>query len=303
MTSDPWKELGYAIRQARLGKGWSREQLAHEALGNGDRKSYVGQVEKGRRNLSAETIDKFDQVLSLPEDIVKAAHLADPPAKVEPKEEIDRQERDAEMVYNRILREGETYGASDDLLIDLANNYTMGNYRDRETAYIGVRDALEASTKLRSGSNSGTDFAFLDTVSELNNIGDYEEANRLFDAEEKAMRRAHRAEMERLAEVERQMLEKRLAQFRLQNTPKAAAEYWLQHFKRNPGEKGWQRETLSKIVELNRNGNNLNNLFDLRTALFLANYLKKNWQGAKQGKCSFSACTLSEPSWRASTLG
>ena len=30
MTSDPWVELGYAIRQARLGKGWSLEELAAE---------------------------------------------------------------------------------------------------------------------------------------------------------------------------------------------------------------------------------------------------------------------------------
>lgn len=47
MTFTALEDFGYAIRQARLGKVWSLEELAHEALGNGARKGYVGQIEKG----------------------------------------------------------------------------------------------------------------------------------------------------------------------------------------------------------------------------------------------------------------
>jgi transcriptional regulator with XRE-family HTH domain len=64
VTSD-WVEFGRVVRLARTAKGMTLEMLAYEALGNQDRKSYVSAVEKGRKRLSALTVQKFATFLEL----------------------------------------------------------------------------------------------------------------------------------------------------------------------------------------------------------------------------------------------
>ena len=176
MTSSAWKELGFAIRQARLGCGWSLEDLAAKALGNGARKGYVGQVEKGTRNLSPETIDKFDQTLKLPEDIVKAAHMAPPPERKEaavkkgadstPSKPIDDVDRDAERLLVRAARDDSNAPVAEALLTTLAYEFAEGQYRDLHTAYTALRQALEAAENIRKRGEMPPD----NTGSQLNAV-------------------------------------------------------------------------------------------------------------------------------------
>ena len=51
MTSTALEEFGYAIKKSRLDLGWNLEQLAADVLGNGARKGYVGQIEKGNAQI------------------------------------------------------------------------------------------------------------------------------------------------------------------------------------------------------------------------------------------------------------
>ena len=105
------RDFGYQVMQARLDLGWSREKLAGEALTNGDRKEYVGQVEKGARNLSPETIDKFIQALDLPDDVAKAALMAPKPSGADPKPEPEeaKQDQDAVKLWRYTLLVGLIY--------------------------------------------------------------------------------------------------------------------------------------------------------------------------------------------------
>ena len=66
MTSEGLKEFGYQVRNARIRKGWTLEQLAREALNNPERKGYLSQIENGQRPLSARTIGNLARVLDLP---------------------------------------------------------------------------------------------------------------------------------------------------------------------------------------------------------------------------------------------
>lgn len=120
-------------------------QLAGEALGNEARKGYVGQVEKGARNLSPEAIDKFDQALELPADVVKAVHLAPPRAKATPDE--DKRDQDAEKLLARVAKDETVAPVAEALLTTLAYEFAGGEFRDLQTAYISLRQALEAAEK------------------------------------------------------------------------------------------------------------------------------------------------------------
>ncbi len=282
MTSDAWKELGYAIRQARLGLGWSLEELAHEALGNGARKGYVSQVEKGRRNLSPETIDKFDQALSLPPEVVKDAHIAPPPEKPEAEDEIA--DREAERLMSRAARDAEAPQVAEALMIALAYEFAGGKYVDLQTAYTGLRAALEAAERIRQRGemppdNTGSQLnRVLAEVAKLNSEGSLDAADNLLEQEERRMREAHKAEQERMAEQARMLLEKRLDQDRLRNDPDAAAKRLIADLHRQAPPGGVVRATHNLVTDWRKLGARAGDPFALRVALALA---KVNYDKAK----------------------
>lgn len=130
MTSHPIVEFGYAVKTARLDLEMSLTDAAAEILGNSDRKGYVSQIEKGTRNLSPETIDKFAKYLGLDADVVKAAHQAPPLPKVEavtkkgkkaakPKPE-DQVDFDAERLLSKARKDEGSPQMGETLMIALA---------------------------------------------------------------------------------------------------------------------------------------------------------------------------------------
>jgi len=56
------KEIGAAIREKRVAKGWSQEELAFNC---GLHRTYVGAVERGERNLSLLSLEKIADALGL----------------------------------------------------------------------------------------------------------------------------------------------------------------------------------------------------------------------------------------------
>lgn len=62
MTEDPLVLFGRRLAELRVKKRWSQERLAHES---GLARSYVGGVERGKRNLSLLNIYKLAHTLNV----------------------------------------------------------------------------------------------------------------------------------------------------------------------------------------------------------------------------------------------
>jgi len=54
--------FGHAVRRLRVERGWSQERLAEEA---GIHRTYVGDVERGLRNVSLVNIERLARALSV----------------------------------------------------------------------------------------------------------------------------------------------------------------------------------------------------------------------------------------------
>jgi len=149
MISGAWVELGCSIRKARLDQGWTLKDLAAEALGNGARKGYVGQVEEDKRNLSPETIDRFEQALPLPNDVLKAAHLA-PPSVTETGIEADQIDRGAERLIARATTDDTAPQMAETLMVTLDYAFAGGKDLDLQTDCTSLRKALQAARDMRA---------------------------------------------------------------------------------------------------------------------------------------------------------
>lgn len=287
MTSDPWKELGFAIRQARLDLEWSLSDLAGRALGNEARKGYVGQVEKGARNLSPETIDKFDQALDLPAEVVKAAQLAPPPVKNNQIETAKSEKVDqvAEKLIAKAQADEAGAVTGERLLIDLAYDFAEGQHTDLFTAYKGLRAALEAAQEIKAQGNlpqntSSQLDAVLRRVSEMNEVGDRDAAAEYLAAEENRLS----AEAEALFNAQ-------LNQDRVRNRPDLAAMRLYKDTARRAHDSGTQRfHTINDLAnQWQENGNKSGDIFTLEVALELA---KANNKTANRKEAAQALYTL-----------
>ncbi len=60
--TESWREFASVLRQLRVERGWSQEQLAERAELN---RSYLGQVERGRAIPSLITLNKLATALEI----------------------------------------------------------------------------------------------------------------------------------------------------------------------------------------------------------------------------------------------
>ena len=62
------KKVGEKIRDYRTKKGWSQEKLALEAELH---RAYIGQIERGEKNLGLKNLEKIAKTLEIgPEDLL-----------------------------------------------------------------------------------------------------------------------------------------------------------------------------------------------------------------------------------------
>jgi hypothetical protein len=285
MTSTALEEFGYEIRKQRIDWGWSLRKLAGEALDSDARSGYVSQVEKGLRNLSPETINKFVKTLDLPDEVAKAAHLA--PKIAAPSAEDDKVDYDAERLINRADHDPTLPQMGETLMVALAYEFAGGQYVDLHTAYTSLRAALEAAENIRKRGemppdNTGSQLnAVLAEVAKLNALGERNEADALLDQEERRMEEAHKADADRREQQANTMLTQRLDQDRLRNRPDLAAERIIKNLRQFPqgGKLFWAID--DKADEWRDQGDKSGDLFGLRVGLEIA---KANYEDHKTKK-------------------
>ena len=129
------KAFGLAVKRERSLRGWTLDKLG-EKIDPPVGKSLVSKIEKGRKDtLNSRTVGRFIKTLELDQSWVDK--FLDTDASEEGDE--TKAERDADRIFNRLTREGITKGASEDLLIRLANTYAVGTHREIEQLMLASR--------------------------------------------------------------------------------------------------------------------------------------------------------------------
>ncbi len=286
---DILKNFGKAVKRARTLLGWDQPTLGGK-INPPVGASFISKIEKGRKEtLDARTVGRFRIALNLEEawidKFIDAEEIAD---SLETKAE-----READLVIDRLRREGMTDGTSDDLLIQLANNFTEGDHKDRDTAYLSVKAALETlkvSEKIAQlAGNADAQFAALmDEVDALNNKGEFDLAQDKL-AQQSAWLREEKDRLNRLSELQ---LEKELNQDRLRNRPDLAANRIVRNLREFPkGKLFWSIRT--KGMEWRVQGDNAGDVFALQVALALA---QGNYERVERKK-PLAAAALYDLGW------
>jgi len=212
VTSDTLKTFGLEVRAARVAAGWTLAQLAQEALGNPDRKGYVSQIENGRKQITPLTVGKLAEALDLSDAIVRPvisneASVAD---------DVTQQDERAERLIAASENDGET-GVAEGLMIALAYEYAEGDTSDLDTAYRGLKAALETAKDMaeRAKLPDNTDAAMSAIRAEVQR---FNEDEKLDDANA----RIEEAIAQKQAEVAA-LLDLGLQQDRIRNDPQSAA--------------------------------------------------------------------------------
>lgn len=288
MTTEALREFGFEVRQQRLKWKWSLEDLAAKALDNSDRKGYVSQVEKGKRNLSPETIQKFVDALDLSDEVAKAALIGPTPDPNEPElAEQTKADIDAERLLRRAENDADVPKPAEALLIALAYDHAEGPHRDLFDAYTSLRKALEAAEAIRQrGSmpdNTGGQLqAVMAEVARLNDEGNRDEAADFLDQE-----------MKRLEQERDKLFEQQLQQDRLRNRADLAAERLIRDLYRQAPAGGVFLAADQLANKWRENDGAGGDTFALSVALEIA---KANYERVK-GKKTLEAAALYTLGW------
>jgi len=280
VSQDDLKAFGLAVKRERSLRGWGLDRLGAEVdppVG----KSFISKIENGRKEtLNSLTVGRFIKALDLDENWIDrflGTDTTDDGGET-------TAERDADRIIERAQREDVTEGASEELLIQLANNYAEGAHKDRETAYIAVRTALVSYASMRAtgaikGNADAQFHAIMAEVAELNNQGALDEADALLDQEDRRMRETHKAERDRLDQQAAILLAQRLDQDRLRNRPDLAAKRLIKNLMQTPQAGGLFLAIDTKANDWNNLGDDIGDIFALHTALELA---KANYERVRK---------------------
>tara|TARA_R110000744_G_C19347134_1_gene560015 strand:+ start:506 stop:2107 length:1602 start_codon:yes stop_codon:yes gene_type:complete len=283
------KDFGRAVKRARTLLGWDQPTLGGK-IDPPVGASFISKVEKGRKEaLDARTVGRFRIALDLDESWVDKFLDAEETA-----ETLEtKAEREADLVIDRLRREGMTEGTSDDLLIQLANNFTEGDHKDRDTAYLSVKAALETLKSsehiAQLAGNADAQFAALmKDVDALNNQGEFDLAQDKL-ARQSAWLREQKDRLNRLSELQ---LEKELNQDRLRNRPDLAADRIIRNLREFPQGKLFEA-IRSKTTDWRNQGHKVGDVFALQVSLALA---QSNYERVKNKK-PLAASALHSLGW------
>lgn len=270
--------FGREVKRARSLKGWTLDQLAGQ-LSPVSGKSFLSNVEKGKRAIGPLTVGKLIKALDLPDIWIDRFLDAD----VSPEDEETRTDREADRLLGMVEKDPTAPPTAEPLLLLLAEEWAGKGFTDPSTAYTALRGALQAAADLRAQgtlpSNASDQLqAILRRVADLNDQGQMEEA----DAALKDASDRNAAEADALFDAH-------LKQDRLRNRPEAAAQRLVARLKASAPPGGLFWATLDMLVEWQARGERMGNPFDLAVALELA---KSNHTRAKRSQLGLALLGL-----------
>lgn len=209
-------EFGRAVKRARSLRGWTLDQVVSAMGGDPEAngKSFLSNVERGRRSISTRTVGKLIKALDLPETWMDR-FLDDAPNDAD---EVTSNDQTADRLLRMAERDETLPPSAEGLLIGLAQSYAGGSYRDHFTAYTALKSALEVAQSLKEqGALPSNTDSQLDTVlrevARLNDQGDFQAAADLLDDQ-----------FARASSALETLVQRQLDQDRFLNRPKAAAD-------------------------------------------------------------------------------
>ena len=266
-------EFGLKVQAARSLKGWTLGQLGFESLGRDNAKSFISNIEKGQRQISATTAGKLITALDLDKNLLTP--FLNGPAPTDPTTEETAADRDAERLMRRSAADKSLPPTAEALMIALAYEFAQGSHIDLDTAYNGLRDALAKAAEIKARGalpqNTGDQLqAVLREVARLNDLGERQAAADTLD--------------EAMAQIEAQreaIFNLQLDQDRILNNPEAAAKRLIQNLHQSAPPGGVWNATHDLLIDWREKGETQGSPFDLQVALHLA---KNNWTRAKGGQ-------------------
>jgi transcriptional regulator with XRE-family HTH domain len=95
------------VRELRTARKWSQEEFAHVS---GLHRTYVGQIERGEKNISFENLTKISSVLALPlSELLAGLELGEPISSakshgvtISKREDLGRRMREVERLLRRL---------------------------------------------------------------------------------------------------------------------------------------------------------------------------------------------------------
>ena len=272
-------DFGMAVKHARSLRGWELNDLANriaqmEAGKPGQKvkapaRTFLSDIEKGKRSISPPTVGKLISALTLP-DTWLDRFLATAPDDTD---EVTRGDQDADHLLQMAATDQSLPPTAEGLLIGLAQSYTAGNFHDHVTAYVALKSALEVAQAMKSQGSlpSNTDSqleSVLREVARLNDLGELETAANLLDDE-----------FTRASSSLETVVQRQLDQDRLLNRPETAAKRIVARLSVSvlPGD---LFRKIERLVDSTREeGEHQGNPFDLFLALELAKLNIKIAQG------------------------
>jgi tetratricopeptide (TPR) repeat protein len=223
-------------------------------------KSFLCNIEKGKRQISPRTVGKLIKTLGLPEEWIDRFLDSD----IAPEDEQTRTDREGDRLMRLVAKDETAPPTSEALLLMLAEQWAEQQFNDPMAAYNALKSALQAAADLKAQGNLPSNTsdqlqAVLRRVSDLNDQGLLEDANAALNA---AAER-HSAEGEALFEAQ-------LKQDRLLNLPEATAKRLIARLRASAPPGGVFNATTSSIAEWHDHGRRFGSLYDLRVALELA---------------------------------
>ena len=288
-------EFGRTVKLARSSKGWELNDVANRIammesgrdgmLVRAPARTFLSDIEKGKRSISLPTVGKLIHALNMPESWLHRFLNAD----YDQADEETGNDRGAERLLRLFEKDATAPATAEPLLLLLAEEWAQKSFTDPTIAYNALRGALQAAAELKAQSNLPSNAsdqlqAILRRVSDLNDQGLRDEAG---EALAEAIQR-NQAEAGALFEAS-------LKQDRLQNRPDLAAKRLVANLHAAAPAGGVFRATVDTLVEWRERGDQMGDPFDLAVALELARMNHARAKGPQRGPAlqSLGNCHLS----------
>lgn len=212
--------FGREVKRARSLKGWTLDELGG-VMKSTSGKSFLSNIEKGKRDISARTAGRLIAALNLDEKWIDVFLDTGIAAGCEE----TTTDREADALLRLADSDATAPPTAEDLLIALAEDFAQGSHLDLTHAYNGLRAALMAAADIKARGalpqNSDDQLqAVMREVARLNDLGERDGAAEALQCE---MARLD-AEAGQLKAARETIFRLQLDQDRIRNAPKNAFE-------------------------------------------------------------------------------